>query len=123
MNRDIPLIFLEDLGNVLGNPFHMIQIVLWICYRCNIFNRNIIILPMTTVSDATDAQPARSGVDRWKLEPGNYFSPTIRKNVTKESWGLVSNTRNSEKQERDSHRKTPFWIQQPIRESLHLFTR
>lgn len=120
MNGDTPLIFLEDLGNALGNPFRVIQIVLWICYRCNIFNRNIVILHMTTVSDSTDAQPARSGVDRWKLEPGKYFSPTTRKNVTIESWGLVSNPANNEKQQTDSHRTTPLWIQQPIRESLHL---
>jgi hypothetical protein len=76
---------------------------------------------MTTVSDATDAQPARSRVDRWKLEPGNYFSLTIRKNVTKESWGLVSNTPNIEKQENDSHLRTLSWIQQPIHESLQFF--
>lgn len=39
---------------------------------------------MTIVSDVTDAQAARSVVDRWKLEPSNYVSQTITKNVTEE---------------------------------------
>lgn len=43
---------------------------------------------MTTVSDVTDAQPARSIVDRWKLELCNYISQTIIKNVTEERWNL-----------------------------------
>lgn len=47
---------------------------------------------MTTVSDVTDAQPARSRVDRWKLKPSNYFSQTIRKNVTEETSGTQSKT-------------------------------
>lgn len=39
---------------------------------------------MTIVSDVTDAQAARSIVDRWKLEPSNYISQAIIENVTEE---------------------------------------
>lgn len=54
---------------------------------------------MTTVSDVTDAQPARSIVDRWKLEPCNYISQSIRKNVTEESgtWSKTHQTIKSTK--------------------------